>query len=119
VPLARYSFETVALLKDRLREWERQSYEEECGTGSYPPEHQQNAAADGGCKGVDFHFVEVNFSEHPDADERDYLKRLPTSFVLPDMAVDRLIEAGRLVLKNNGEYQRLISLTRQPGAATH
>jgi NTE family protein len=119
VPLARYSFETVALLKDRLREWERQSYEEECGPGSYPSEHQQNAAADGGCKGVDFHFVEVNFSEHPDADERDYLKRLPTSFVLPDMAVDRLIEAGRLVLKNNSEYQRLISLTRQPGAATH
>ena len=112
VPLARYSFETVALMKDRLKEWERQSYEEECGPGSYPPQDQPGTAADSGCRGVDFHFIEVNFSEHPDPGERDYLKRLPTSFVLTDEAVDRLIAAGRLVLRNNSEYQRLMSLAR-------
>ena len=109
VPLSRYSFETVALVKDRLSEWERQSYETECGPGSYHPDRQGHASRTGDCKGVDFHFIEVNFSEHPDPDERDYLKRLPTSFVLPDEAVDRLIAAGRLVLRNNAEYRRLIS----------
>jgi NTE family protein len=101
VPLSRYSFETVALMKDRLEEWERQSYEEECGATP--------GKAGSDCKGVDFHFIEVNFSEHPDPAERDYLKRLPTSFVLTDEAVDRLIAAGRLILRNNREYQRLLS----------
>jgi len=98
VPLTRYSFETVALLKDRLATWERQSYEEVCGTDVRTDD----------CNGVEFHFIEVNFSEHPDPDERDYLKRQPTSFVLPDEAVDRLIEAGQVILRNNNEYQRII-----------
>ena len=101
VPLSRYSFETVALMKDRLDEWERQSYEEECGSAP--------SKAGSNCKGVDFHFIEVNFSEHMDPAERDYLKRLPTSFVLPDEAVDRLITAGGQILRNNLEYQRLLS----------
>jgi NTE family protein len=101
VPLSRYSFETVALMKNRLEEWERQSYEEECGAGA--------RSTDSDCKGVDFHFVEVNFSEHPDPAERDYLKRLPTSFVLTDEAVDRLIAAGSLILRNSEEYKRLLS----------
>jgi NTE family protein len=109
VPLQRYSFETVALLKDRLREWEQESYEAECGPGSHPESTNAPPAADGECRGVDFHFIEVNFSEYPDPAERDYLKRLPTSFVLSDEAVDRLIAAGGQVLRNNSEYRRLIA----------
>jgi NTE family protein len=101
VPLSRYSFETVALMKSRLESWERESHEAECGPGAHD--------TDSDCKGVGFHFVEVNFSEHPDPAERDYLKRLPTSFVLTDEAVDRLIAAGGLILRNNQEYQRLLS----------
>ena len=108
VPLQRYSFETVALLKDRLREWERESYESTCGAGAAARgKHSRNATGD--CKGVEFYFIEVNFSEYPDPDERNYLKQLPTSFALDDEAVDRLIAAGRLVLRNNREYQSLIS----------
>jgi NTE family protein len=101
VPLSRYSFETVALMKNRLKDWERESYEAECGSG-----HRKT---DSECKGVDFHFIEVNFSEHPDPAERDYLKLLPTSFVLPDEAVDRLIDAGGEILRNNREFQQLVS----------
>jgi hypothetical protein len=33
--------------------------------------------------------------------------------VLTDEAVDRLIAAGRLVLRNNAEYQRLLSEAAQ------
>lgn len=104
VPLVRYSFETVALLKDRLEQWEQESWEATCG-----PDSRAREDRDGDCTGVDFHFIEVNFSEHPDPEERDYLKRLPTSFVLTDEAVDRLIAAGRHILRNDSEYQRLIS----------
>jgi NTE family protein len=101
VPLSRYSFETVALMKNRLKDWEQESYKAECGPSP--------RKADSECKGVAFHFIEVNFSEHPDPTERDYLKRLPTSFVLTDEAVDRLIEAGGEILRNNREYQWLVS----------
>ena len=104
VPLQRYSFETVALVKDRLQAWEQQSYDLECG-----PDAQQPTVAPGEeCTGVDFHFVEVSFSAHPDPEESNYLKQLPTSFVLSDEAVDHLIEAGRVVLRSNEEYQRLV-----------
>ena len=109
VPLQRYSFETVALMKDRLAEWQRESYDAACGETAQSGKGTAGKSADTECKGVDFHFIEVNFSEHPDPAERDYLKRLPTSFVLTDEAVDRLIVAGRLVLRNNSEYQRLLS----------
>jgi NTE family protein len=108
VPLQRYSFETVALLKDRLAEWQRQSQEAECG--STPPAAGQRVKSnrEDACAGVEFHFVEVNFSEHPDPGERTYLKQLPTSFSLTDEAVDRLIAAGRLILRDNSEYQSLL-----------
>jgi NTE family protein len=101
VPLSRYSFETVALMKNRMAEWEQQSYEKTCGTGTRRGDH-------GDCKGVDFHFIEVSFSEHPDPDESEYLKRQPTSFSLTDEAVDRLIEAGKVILRNNDEYRQLL-----------
>ena len=101
VPLSRYSFETVALMKNRLTDWQRQSYEESCGKDARRGDH-------GDCKGIDFDFIEVNFSEHPDPDERDYLKRQPTSFRLTNEAVDRLIEAGKVILRNNDEYRQLL-----------
>lgn len=107
VPLQRYSFETVALLKDRLKEWEHESYESTCGAAA-----GKSSGAKGDCKGVEFYFIEVNFSEYPDPDERNYLKQLPTSFALTNEAVDRLIDAGRLVLRNNSEFQSLVADTR-------
>jgi NTE family protein len=106
VPLVRYSFETVALLKDRLEQWEQDSYEAACG-----PDSGSGGREDGDCSGVDFNFIEINFSEHPDPEERDYLKRLPTSFVLTNDAVDRLIAAGRQILRNDSDFQRLTSGT--------
>lgn len=109
VPLQRYSFETVALLKERLAFWEQQSYERACGPESDNDKMNSGAADATECSGIDFHFIDVSFSNHPDPEEAKYLKQLPTSFVLSDEAVDHLITAGRDVLRNNAEYQRLLS----------
>ena len=108
VPLQRYSFETVALLKDRLQEWEQQSYEARCAKSPAAAA----GSSDDTCAGVGFHFVEVNFSEIEDEKERQYLKTLPTSFVLSDDAVDRLIDAGITVLKENPAFQKLLSTSK-------
>jgi NTE family protein len=40
--------------------------------------------------------VDVSFKALQDKSERDYLNQLPTSFHLPDEAVDRLRAAARL-----------------------
>lgn len=109
VPLQRYSFETVALLKDRLKEWEQESFEGHCPAQSDTTTAPVQGTGNAECAGVEFHFVEVNFSEIEDEKERDYLKRLPTSFVLSDEAVDHLIDAGRTVLRENADFQRLLA----------
>ena len=101
VPLQRYSFETVALLKRKLEQWEEESYRAACGADA--PEKSDNNE----CHGVDISFIEVNFSEHPDPKERDYLKRLPTSFSLSDEEVDRLVNAGGLILRNNAAAKKV------------
>jgi len=108
VPLQRYSFETVALLKEQLQDWEQQSYDVNCND---PARAGGSVAFEAGekCTGVAFHFAEVNFSAIEDEAERDYLKRLPTSFRLSDEAVDRLIAAGRNVLRNNPQFQQLVA----------
>lgn len=113
VPLQRYSFETVALLKDRLKEWEQESYDARCIRGSGSQQASAVAAGEDACSGIGFHFIEVNFSEIADEKERNYLKQLPTSFVLSDEAVDHLIEAGRTVLRNNTQFQHLLSVSRR------
>ena len=109
VPLQRYSFETVALLKSRLKEWEEQSRESECVQERSTAQGKSTQPGEDVCKGITFDFIEINFSEHPDPEERQYLKTLPTSFTLPDEAIDKLIAAGGLILRRNTVIQQLLS----------
>jgi len=48
-----------------------------------------------------------------DKAESEYLYNLPTTFVLPDEAVDRLRAAAGTILNDSPEFQRLL---RQAGA---
>jgi NTE family protein len=50
--------------------------------------------------------VELMDILHPD--DRSFFNQIPTSFSLSDEQVDRLIEAGRELLRNNPDYQRLL-----------
>jgi len=51
----------------------------------------------------------VSFAEVDAAAERDYLNPLPTSFVLPPDAVDRLRAAARQVIMAPPEFRRLLA----------
>ena len=44
----------------------------------------------------------------PDPEERQYFLNRPTSFVLPDEAVDRLREIAGRLLRASPEYQALV-----------
>jgi len=50
----------------------------------------------------------VSFAGIKDKAEFDYLNNLPTTFSLPDEAVDRLRAAGGSILLASPEFQRLL-----------
>jgi NTE family protein len=61
---------------------------------------------------VTAHFVEVSFDLSDSEEERDYLKHLPTSFKLSDEQVDRLIAAGRKLLRESPDFQAALAAMR-------
>lgn len=64
------------------------------------------------------YFIRLSFAEVADEPLRRFLNEIPTSFALSDDQVDKLISAGRELLRNSAEFQRLLaSLQRPDGAA--
>jgi NTE family protein len=59
---------------------------------------------------VTTHVIEVSFDLAGTEEERAYLKHLPTSFKLSEEQVDRLIAAGRTILRDSPNYQDLLQL---------
>ena len=52
--------------------------------------------------------IDVSFQALKDKSEREYLNQLPTSFVLPDVAVDRLRAAARTLILNSPDLQQAL-----------
>lgn len=96
VPIDRYSYEQIELLRDFVRTL------------------QQTRGADGQLLAVDFYAIDINFDAISDPQEKRYFRNLPTSFVLTDEQVDRLREMAGRLLRQSPDYQRLL---RDLGAA--
>jgi len=103
IPLDRYSFDTLDLLRRDIKGWEKSITAERC----------KNLKADfnspdRNCP-VRTYLIEVNFEQIPDESERQHLLSLPTSFYLEPEDVDRLKAAARELLSTSAEFQRLVS----------
>ncbi len=98
VPIDRYSYEQLELLRDFVRASQR----------------LQGAAAPQ--VAIDFHAIDINFDAIRDPDEKRYFRNLPTSFVLTDEQVDRLREMAGRLLRESPDYQRLLRDLRSVGA---
>lgn len=90
VPIDRYSYEQVELLRDFVRTL------------------QQSRGADGQALAIDFYAIDINFDAIADVEEKRYFRNLPTSFVLSDEQVDRLRDMAGRLLRQSPEYQRLL-----------
>src|SRR6516165_5805321 len=55
---------------------------------------------------ADIYVIDVSFKALQDKSERDYLNQLPTSFALPDEAVDRLRAAARTLILNSPDLRQ-------------
>ena len=97
VPMSHYSTEAVAALQDTATQWQLQARLDATA---------QRADA---LPAVEFAIVDVSFEAVADPALRESLQRLPTSFVLPDEAVDRLRAAGAKVLRDSPAFRRFVA----------
>ena len=109
VSMDNYSFETVESIKklfiDRIqaqmnREGCQKKLDEHCRDGYILP-----PLAAGSIK---LYVADISFDNLADEDEKTFLKHLPTSFHLEKDQVDRLINAGSLLLRQHPEFKLFI-----------
>jgi len=106
VPIDHHSYEAVELLKDKAAHW--QSLRRLRQSKAFK-DNEDPAIADE-LKGpeVDIFAIDVSFAALKDKAEFDYLNGLPTSFVLPAEAVDRLRAAAGEIIMKSPDFQRLL-----------
>lgn len=92
IPMARYSYETVELLREKLGQWK---------TLADARRGQQDS--------LEFYLIEISFDHLADEMERQYFLEQKTSFNLPLAAVDRLRKVGGRLLGESPEYRRLLT----------
>ena len=107
-PMDNYSFDTVALLADTVRSWQKdEQVRQACQTlltAACP-----DARMPGGpLPSVDFYPIVISFDSLADPAQRNFFKNLPTSFTLPASTVDRLIDVGGRLLAKSKEFQALL-----------
>lgn len=106
VPIDRYSYEGIELLKDIIARWQLVRSLRASGAFANAGNPMFARAAD--IPDVDLFAIDVSFEAHPDAAERTFLNQTPTSFALTDEQVDRLRQAAGVILRTSPEYQRLL-----------
>jgi NTE family protein len=105
VPIERYSFETIETMKDRAEIWK---WRRDLLVAQARLAGATEAAAESNVPKFDLHVLDVSFDAISDPKERAYFMDLPTSFVLPAEAVDRLREIACRLLHQSPEYKRVV-----------
>jgi NTE family protein len=105
VPIDRYSFETVETMKDRAEivKWRR-----ELLVARKRLAGETEAQAEASVLKVGLEVVDISFDALKDPKERAYFMDLPTSFVLPAEAVDRLREVAGKLMQQSEDYQNVV-----------
>ena len=106
VPIDHYSYEAVELLKDISARWQTARRIRDLAQCSTNKDSAVCAAIR--VPQAEIYAIDVSFAAVKDKDERDYLNRQPTSFVLPAEAVDRLRAAAGTIILASPEFQRLL-----------
>ena len=105
VPIDRYSFETVEMMKDMAEIWK---WRRELLVDRVRLAGATEAQAEAKVPKITLQVLDVSFDEIRDPKERDYFMNLPTSFVLPAEDVDRLREVAGRVLRQSTEYESIV-----------
>ncbi len=107
VPIDRYSFETIEIMKDReeIYGWRRELM---ILRARLAGKAEAEAEASIPLPKLTVHTMDVSFDAIKDSDERARFMNMPTSFVLPPDDVDRLREIGARLLRESPDFQDLL-----------
>ncbi len=94
----RYSFETMNLMRARVKRWETEVRETRCKTTLAIPD----------CDKFDIDLVELSFDRIKDPAEHDYLDRVPTAFTLSQEEIIRLRRAAHLLVEESPEMRNFL-----------
>ena len=102
IQLQRYNTDTLQEMQQSLQRWSKA-----LSTPQRP---------------VQGYFIRLSFEDVPDLPLRRFLNEIPTSLALSAEQVDRLVLAGRELLRNNAQFRALVAsldgqLAPAPGAA--
>lgn len=106
VPIDRYSYETVELLRDIIARWNNMRRVRD--SPAFDAKKDPSLAGLMNAPTAQLYAIDVSFPQLKDAKEMAYLNDLPTSFVLPPEAVDRLRAAAGEILIESPDFQRLL-----------
>jgi len=96
LPINRYSFDTVTLLRQGVENVRLKLH-----TTKRAPDSPLAPDAD-------IYFINASLSEVDDPDERQALMKIPTTMYLRDPQIDRLLLASSRLIRNDPEFQRLM-----------
>jgi NTE family protein len=106
VPIDHYSYEAVEQLRDTVARWQAMRSIRE--SGAFNGKANPSIARLVDAPNIELYAIDVSFPELKDKAEFDYLNNLPTSFVLPPEAVDRLRAAAATIVFSSPEIKRLM-----------
>lgn len=105
VPISRYTFDTLELMKEMVKDasWQRQLDIAEARLAGASKEEAEARFPE-----LEMILFDVSFNAIEDDEERAYFQQLPTSFTLPDEAVDRLRQVAGKLLRQSPRYQEVL-----------
>jgi NTE family protein len=98
VTFNRYSFETMNLMRARVKRWEDEVRTTRCQSSLPIPD----------CEKFDVDLVELSFDRVRTADEREYLDRVPTTFTLSLEQIARVRRAAQLLVEESPELRHFL-----------
>ncbi|MDX1707838.1 MAG: patatin-like phospholipase family protein [Desulfobacterales bacterium] len=109
IPLDRYSFDTMDLLRRNIKGWEDAVTKIRCKNLKIANSHKESGTTSPGpdCAFKSY-LIEVSLDQTPTESERQKLLSLPTSFYLKPDDIDRLRTAARDLLSSSAEFQHLV-----------
>ena len=115
VPIDHFSYESVELLKDIAQRW---ADKRELEIAERRLAGMSKAQAEAAVPKLSFDSIDVSFDAIENPEERRYFMNLPTSFVLPPEAVDRLRELGGRQLRESPTFLELLRNIDESKAAS-
>jgi NTE family protein len=106
VPIDHYSYEATELLRDKQARWN--SMKRLRKSAAFAANKDPAVTAALRTPEATIYAIDVSFAALKDKAEIDYLNELPTSFTLPDEAVDRLRAAAGKAIMASPDFQRLL-----------